>query len=83
MFKVLSKAKNDKERRKIKSRIKKLFNYNFFNENEFATIKDKKPMLDFADNMKVLQDYNGIGFDFETEDLRFPMSESWNIRLQK
>ena len=75
MFKALSKAKNDKERRKIKSGIKKLFNYNFFNENEFATIKDKKHMLDFADNMNILQDYNGIGFDFETEDLRFPMSE--------
>ena len=75
MFKALSKAKNDKERRQIKSRIKKLFNYNFFNENEFATIKDKNPMFDFSDNMNVLQDYNGIGFDFETEDLRFPMSE--------
>ena len=75
MFKALSKAKNDKERRKIKSGIKKLFNYNFFNENEFATIKDKKSMLGFADNMSILQDYNRIGFDFETEDLRFPMSE--------
>ena len=74
MFKALSKVKNDKERRQIKSRIKKLFNYNFFNENEFATIKDKKSMLDFADN-SVLQNYNGIGFDFETECLRFPMSE--------
>lgn len=73
MFKALSKAKNDKERRKIKSGIKKLFKYNFFNENEFATIKDKKSMLDFADNMNILQDYNGIGFDFETEDLRFSM----------
>ena len=66
MFKALSKAKNDKERRQIKSRIKKLFNYNFFNENEFATIKDKNPMFDFSDNMNVLQNYNGIGFDFET-----------------
>lgn len=61
MFKALSKAKNDKERRKIKSGIKKLFKYNFFNENEFATIKDKKSMLDFADNMNNLQDYNDIG----------------------
>lgn len=71
MFKALSKAKNDKERHHIKSGIKKLFNYNFFNENEFATIKDKKPMLDFKDN-SVLQNYNGIGFDFETECLGFP-----------
>ena len=54
MFKALSKAKNDKERRKIKSGIKKLFKYNFFNENVFATIKDKKPMLGFADNMNNL-----------------------------
>ena len=75
MFKALSKAKNDKERHQIKSRIKKLFNYNFFNENEFATIKDKNPMFDFSDNMNVLQNYNGIGFDFETDDLRFPMSD--------
>ena len=75
MFKALSKAKNNKNRRQIKSGIKKLFKYNFFNENEFATIKDKKSMLDFKDNMNILQDYNGIGFDFETEDLRFPMSE--------
>lgn len=60
MFKTLSKAKNDKERRQIKSRIKKLFKYNFFNENESATIKDKKSMLDFADNMNNLQDYNDI-----------------------
>lgn len=74
MFKALSKAKNDEERRQIKSRIKKLFKYNFFDENEFTTIKDKKPMLDFADNMNVLHDYNSISFDFETEDLRFPMS---------
>ena len=74
MFKALSKAKNDKERRQIKSRIKKLFKYNFFNENEFATIKDKNPMFDFSDNMNVLQNYNGIGFDFETEGLGFPMN---------
>lgn len=73
MFKALSKAKNDKERHQIKSRIKKLFNYNFFNENEFATIKDKNSMFDFSDNMNVLQNYNGIGFDFETEGLGFPM----------
>lgn len=73
MFKALSKAKNDKERRKIKSGIKKLFKYNFFDENEFAAIKDKKTMLDFADNMNVLRDYNRIGFDFETEELGFPM----------
>ena len=73
MFKALSKAKNDKERRKIKSEIKKLFKYNFFDENEFATIMDKKSMLDFSDNMNVLRDYNSINFDFETEDLRFPM----------
>ena len=64
MFKALSKAKNDKERRQIKSGIKKLFKYNFFDENEFAAIKDKNPMLDFADNMNILQDYNRIGFDF-------------------
>lgn len=75
MFKALSKSKNDKERQQIKSGIKKLFKYNFFDENEFTTIKDKKPMLDFADNMNVLRDYNSIGFDFETEDLRFPMSD--------
>ena len=64
MFKALSKAKNDKERRQIKSEIKKLFKCNFFDENEFAVIKDKNPMLDFADNMNVLHDYNSIGFDF-------------------
>ena len=75
MFKALSKAKNNKNHRQIKSGIKKLFKYNFFNENEFATIKDKKSILDFTDNMNILQDYNGVGFDFETEDLRFPMSE--------
>ena len=76
MFKALSKAKNDKERRQIKSGIKKLFKYNFFDENEFAAIKDKNPMLDFADNMNILQDYNSIGFDFETKDLIFPMINS-------
>ena len=75
MFKALSKAKNNKNHRQIKSGIKKLFKYNFFNENEFATIKDKKSMLGFVDNMNILQDYNGIGFDFETEDLRFSMSD--------
>lgn len=64
MFKALSKAKNDKERRKIKSGIKKLFKCNFFDENEYTTIMDKKSMLDFADNMNVLRDYNSIGFDF-------------------
>lgn len=64
MFKALSKAKNDKERRQIKSGIKKLFKYNFFNENEFAAIKDKNPMRDFADNMNALRDYNSIDFDF-------------------
>lgn len=64
MFKALSKAKNDKERHKIKSEIKKLFKYNFFDENEFAAIKDKNSMLDFTDNMNVLRDYNSIGFDF-------------------
>ena len=74
MFKALSKAKNDKERRQIKSGIKKLFKYNFFNENEFATFKDKNSMFDFSDNMNVLQNYNGIGFDFETEGLGFPMN---------
>lgn len=73
MFKALSKAKNDKERRQIKSEIKKLFKYNFFDENEFSTIMDKKPMLDFADNMNALRDYNSIDFDFETEELGFPM----------
>ena len=64
MFKALSKAKNDKERRKIKSGIKKLFKCNFFNGNEFSTIKDKKSMLDFTDNMNVFRDYNSIDFDF-------------------
>ena len=75
MFKALSKAKNDKERRQIKSEIKKLFKYDFFDENQFATIKDTDLKFDFSDNMSVLRDYNSIGFDFETEDLRFPMSE--------
>ena len=31
-------------------------------------------MFDFSDNMNVLQNYNGIGFDFETEGLGFPMN---------
>ena len=75
MFKALSKAKNDKERRQIKSEIKKLFKYDFFDENQFATIKDTDLKFDFSDNMSVLHDYNSIGFDFETEDLRFPMSD--------
>ena len=35
-------------------------------------IRDLK--FDFSDNMSVLNDYNGIGFDFETEDLGFPCS---------
>ena len=73
MFKVLSKAKNDKERRKVKNGIKKLFKFNFFDETEFATIKDKDLRLDFADNMKLLWDYNSIGFDFEPNWLKFPM----------
>ena len=73
MFKVLSKAKDDKERRKAKSGIKKLFKYKFFGETEFATVKDKDLMFDFADNMCALWNYNSIGFDFETEGLRFPM----------
>lgn len=75
MFKTLSKAKNDKERRQIKSEIKKLFKYDFFDENQFATIKDTDLKFDFSDNMSALRNYNSIGFDFETEDLRFPMSE--------
>ena len=74
MFKVLSKAKNDKERRKAKSGIKKLFKYKFFGETEFATVKDKDLMFDFADNMCALWDYNSIGFDFETDGLRYPMN---------
>ena len=73
MFKVLSKAKNDKERRKAKSGIKKLFKYNFFDDTEFATVKDKDLMSDFADNMKLLWDYNSIGFVFEPNWLKFPM----------
>ena len=74
MFKVLSKAKNDKERRKVKNGIKKLFKFNFFDEPEFATVKDKDLRLDFADNMKLLWDYNSVGFDFETDGLRYPMN---------
>ena len=76
MFKVLSKAKNDKERRKAKSGIKKLFKYDFFDETEFATVKDKEKdfILDFADNMCALWDYNSIGFDFETDGFRYPMN---------
>ena len=73
MFKALSKAKNDKERRKVKNGIKKLFKFNFFDETEFATIKDKDLRLDFADNMKLLWDYNSIGFDFEPNWLKFPL----------
>ena len=75
MFKALSKAKNDKERRKVKNGIKKLFKFNFFDETEFATIKDKDKDLirDFADNMRALRDYNIIGFDFETKGLNFPL----------
>ena len=75
MFKALSKAKNNKERRQAKSGIKKVFKYDFFDEKQFATIKDIEPKFGFVDNMSVLHDYNSIGFDFETEDLRFPMSE--------
>ena len=76
MFKVLSKAKNDKERRKTKSGIKKLFKYDFFDETEFATVKDKDKdfILDFADNMCALWNYNSVGFDFETDGLRYPMN---------
>ena len=76
MFKALSKAKNDKERRKAKSGIKKLFKYDFFDETEFATVKDKDKdfILDFADNMCALWNYNSIGFDFETDRLRYPMN---------
>ena len=69
MFKVLSKAKNDKERRNVKNGIKKLFKFNFFDKTEFATVKDLR--LDFADNMKLLWDYNSI--DFETDGLKFPL----------
>ena len=73
MFKALSKAKNNKERRNVKNGIKKLFKFNFFDETEFAAIKDKDKdlILDFADNMKLLWDYNNI--DFETNGLKFPM----------
>ena len=76
MFKVLSKAKNDKERRNVKCGIKKLFKLNFFDETEFATVKDKDKNLifDFADNMCALWNYNSIGFDFETDGLRYPMN---------
>ena len=73
MFKVLSKAKNDKERRKVKNGIKKLFKFNFFDKTEFATVKDKDLRLDFADNMKLLWDYNSVGFDFEPNWLKFPL----------
>lgn len=75
MFKALSKAKNDKERRKVKSGIKKLFKYNFFDETEFTTVKDRDRdlMLDFAVNMPALREYNTFGFDFETEGLNFPL----------
>ena len=80
MFKVLSKAKDDKERRKAKSGIKKLFKYDFFDETEFATVKDKDKdfILDFADNMGALWDYNSICFDFETDRLRYPMNIDMN-----
>ena len=71
MFKVLSKAKNDKKRRNVKCGIKKLFKLNFFDETEFATVKDKDWRFDFADNMKLLWDYNSI--DFETDGLKFPL----------
>lgn len=76
MFKVLSKAKDDKERRKVKNGIKKLFKFNFFDETEFATVKDKDLRLDFADNMRMLWDYNSnsIGFDFESDGLKYPMN---------
>lgn len=70
MFKVLSKAKNDKERRDVKCGIKKLFKFNFFDETEFATVKDKDLIRDFADNMRMLWNYNSI--DFETNGLRVP-----------
>ena len=73
MFKALSKTKNDKERRNVKNGIKKLFKFNFFDETEFATVKnkDKNLILDFADNMRVLREYNSI--DFETEGMKFPL----------
>ena len=71
MFKALSKAKNNKERRNVKNGIKKLFKFNFFDETEFATVKDKDKnlILDFADNMRSLRDYNSV--DFETDWLKF------------
>ena len=74
MFKALSKAKNNKERRNVKNGIKKLFKFNFFDETEFATVKDKDKnlILDFADNMRMLREYNSVGFDFETDGLRVP-----------
>ena len=71
MFKVLSKAKNGKERRNVKNGIKKLFKFNFFDETEFATVKDKDWRLNFADNMRMLWNYNCI--DFETDGLRYPL----------
>lgn len=73
MFKVLSKAKNDKERRNVKSGIKKLFKFNFFDETEFATVKDKDLIRDFADNMRMLREYNSVSFDFEPNWLKFPL----------
>lgn len=73
MFKVLSKAKNDKERRNVKNGIKKLFKFNFFDETEFATVKDKDLIRDFADNMRMLREYNSVGFDFEPNWLKFPL----------
>ena len=75
MFKALSKAKNNKERRNVKNGIKKLFKFNFFDETEFATVKDKDKnlILDFADNMRMLREYNSVGFDFETDGLKFPL----------
>ena len=76
MFKTLSKAKNDKERRKVKNGIKKLFKFNFFDETEFATVngEDKNLILDFVDHMKLLWDYHSVGFDFETDGLRYQMN---------
>ena len=71
MFKVLSKAKDDKERRNVKNGIKKLFKFNFFDKTEFATVKDKDWRFDFADNMRALREYNSI--DFETDCLKFPL----------
>ena len=53
----------------------KLFKYNFFDETDFATVQDKNKdfILDFFDNMKLLYDYNSIGFDFVTDWLKFPL----------